>query len=107
MIVKGIEKLEITLEDIASEEQRRLAALVGVEIYIKIVREYGGTAIYIPKMQQLFRKVRDREIKMKFDGSNYKQLAREYDLTESMVRVIVADALRLPGQISFLEEDEK
>ena len=55
------------------------------------MRAYGGTFIYIPKIESLGRTVRDKMIKEEFDGSNYKELALKYGLTEVWIRNIVSE----------------
>ncbi|MBR6242117.1 MAG: DNA-binding protein [Ruminococcus sp.] len=89
------------------EDQRELAELIGLEAYKKLVKNYAGSLLYIQKIDSVLRDLRDSEIREKFDGSNYRELAREYDLAEATVRDIVADkkkqlaARPLEGQMTF------
>ena len=89
-------------------EQRALAELIGVTAYTKLVKKYGGLSIYIPKQDGFIRSARNAEIRRKFDGHNYRQLAMDYDLTEVMVRGIVAEidqvmrTSQIDGQESLL-----
>ena len=53
--------------------------------------DWTGTSIYIPKIESLEKTVRDELIKEEFDGSNYKELALKYGLTETWIRNIVLD----------------
>lgn len=76
------------------EEQRTLAALVGMEAFRALVRAYSGTSIYIPKIESLEKAVRDEYIKKEFDGTNYRELALKYGLTETWIRNIVIDKAR-------------
>lgn len=73
------------------EDQRRLLDLVGPEIYAKLVEVYGGMSIYVLKKDSFVRTARNEEIRRKFDGSNYRRLAIEYNLSEVTIRQIVAD----------------
>lgn len=73
------------------EEQKNLVALIGVEAYSKLVDAYGGTMIYIHKRDSFIRASRNEEIRRKFDGTNYKKLASEYNLTEVAIRRIVEE----------------
>lgn len=70
-------------------EQRELAEVIGLEAYKKLVERYGGSHIYINKADTITRNKRNSEIKEKFDGSNYRELAREYNLSEVTIRTIV------------------
>ncbi|AMO36698.1 Mor transcription activator family protein [Thauera humireducens] len=51
--------------------------------------EVGGAYEYIPKGQTWVLSRRDREIYAKFRGDNYRQLARDFHLSEMRVRQIV------------------
>jgi Mor family transcriptional regulator len=75
-------------------DQRELADVIGIEAYKKLVSQYAGSILYIQKLDSVLKDIRDREIKEKFDGANYRNLAREYSLAESTVRDIVADRRR-------------
>lgn len=73
------------------EDQRRILDLVGPEIYAKLVEAYGGLTIYIPKKDSFLRTARNEEIRRKFNGTNYRSLATEHNLSEVAIRQIVAD----------------
>ena len=68
---------------------RELIDMVGYANAVKLVAYFGGTAIYIPKIDRAFRTLRDRRIAREFDGFNHKQLARRYGVSESTIRLIV------------------
>ena len=81
---------ELKMEDIADEQQRSLAELIGIENYKKLVEVYGGSSIYIYKRDSFLRTLRDKKIKEEFKG-NYKELAQKYNLTEMAIRNIVGE----------------
>ncbi len=91
------------------EDQKKIAELVGMEGFRNLVRTFGGTSIYIPKVESLEKTVRDQRIREEFDGSNYKELAMRYGLTETWIRSIVLDKIReirekpLEGQMSIFD----
>lgn len=91
------------------EDQKKIAELVGMEGFRNLVRTFGGTSIYIPKVESLEKTVRDQRIREEFDGSNYKELAMKYGLTETWIRSIVLDKIReirekpLEGQMSIFD----
>ena len=97
--------MEIQLSDLQGD-QRELAEIIGIEAYLHLVKIYGGTTIYIAKMDKLLNAKRDLNIVKKFNGYNYKSLANEYKLTERMVREIIAhENKRLSGcQLSFFDD---
>lgn len=81
---------ELKMEDIADEQQRSLAELIGIENYKKLVEVYGGSSIYVYKRDSFLRTLRDKKIKEEFKG-NYKELAQKYNLTEMAIRNIVGE----------------
>jgi len=87
--------------------QRELAELLGMRQYIELTRRFGGETIYIQKYSELIKTPRNAEIKRKFDGFNFTELAREYDLSERYIRELVSDitplvrARPMDGQVTF------
>lgn len=78
----------ILLRDIP-EEYRDLAEVLGVETFLRLVSLCGGQDLYIPKRESLERGPRDRAIRARFDGGNYRALAVQYRLSERQIRKIV------------------
>lgn len=65
---------------------RRIAELAGLDATLKIVKEFGGAYLYIPKLDGLFREVRDASIREEFDkGKSVRELARKHDLTDRQI----------------------
>ncbi|MCM1316003.1 MAG: hypothetical protein NC205_00495 [Prevotella sp.] len=86
----------VDIEKIISPEQidgdkRELVNIIGLDAYKKLVQHYGGSYIYINKPDTVTRKERNTEIRKKFNGSNYCQLAQEYQLTENRIRSILKE----------------
>ena len=96
-----IEKI-VSLDQL-SGDQRELAETVGLEAYRKLVANYGGMSIYINKPETILRDLRNTEICNSFNGFNYRELAKNYHLSEKTVREIVSgkEAEPLDGQTSF------
>lgn len=78
----------IRMEDIPPE-QRDLAEELGMDSYIKLVRLCGGQNLYVPKLESIQRDGRDREIRARFNGGNYRILAAQFRLSERQVRKII------------------
>ena len=101
------EQEDIRLEDL-SEGQQEVAALIGPENFRKLMEVYGGAYLYIPKTDRLEHMERNERIRAEFDGYNFRELARKYDLTEITIRSIVSDKVRelrarpMDGQLSLL-----
>lgn len=94
---------KITSLEQLSGDQRELAEITGLEIYKKLVANYGGMCVYIYKPETILRELRNAEICEKFNGYNYRELAKNYHLSEKTVREIVSGKKyeQLDGQTSF------
>jgi Mor family transcriptional regulator len=77
-----------------TETQREIADIIGFDNYLNLVRFVNGDSIYIPKYSELLRPCVDEEIREKFDGYNFKELAAEYDLTVKSIYNKVSPELR-------------
>ncbi len=68
---------------------------------------FGGTHVYIPKMEKLLKKVKYKAIIEEFDGGNIRKLAKKYDVSESTVYRILKEKLvkcsvkQIEGQMDF------
>ena len=56
-----------------------------------LLKECGGTRPYIPSAPSLIRQNRDENIRARFTGSNYQELADLFNLHERHIRRIVHD----------------
>lgn len=71
------------------EKYQCMVEIVGIEKALEIARIMGGTLQYIPKLDDIDRKVRNEKIRQEFTGSNIPELAARYGLTEVQIRNIV------------------
>lgn len=67
-----------------------LYELVGQERFFKIIDTAGGEFLYFPKRSTLERELRREAIQKEFDGTNLRQLAHKYGLSERHIRSILA-----------------
>lgn len=79
---------KIRVEDIP-EEYRDIVDDFGLENFLKLCRLCGGQDLYVPKIESLMREGRNREIRARFDGGNYRILARQFRLSERQIRTII------------------
>lgn len=93
---------ELKLDMIPDGVYREVAEKIGIDNFIKLSALVGGTTIYIPKPESLLRPVRDICIKKEFNGYNYSELAKQYNLSESRVREICGEG-RIKDQISIFD----
>lgn len=70
---------------------RRIADVVGLHPALEIARELGGVPLYIPKLDDLYREVRDAKIRAEYDGGETiaKDIALKYRLTERQIFTIL------------------
>lgn len=79
---------EVTRADVP-EQYLDIVDEIGLDVFLKLVRLCGGEDLYIPRWECLIRGPRDRDIRARFNGGNYTQLAREYRLSVRQVRKII------------------
>ena len=79
---------DIRFEDIPME-CRDIAETLGMEAFLRLIHLCGGQTLYLPKEESLTRGGRDREIRARFDGGNYRALAIQFRLSERQVRKII------------------
>ncbi|MGL5191726.1 MAG: Mor transcription activator family protein [Paraclostridium sp.] len=68
---------------------RDLAEIIGIDALIKIIRYYGGSSVYIPNENSILKPIRNRLIKENFNGTNYKELSKDFKISEMQVRNII------------------
>lgn len=62
----------------------------GAETAYRFIEIFGGSQIYIPKIENISREYRDDKIYKDYTaGLNYKKLAVKYKLSEKAIRIIV------------------
>ncbi len=71
-----------------------LADLIGIDNTLILAGKLGGSNIYIPKINTLYRGVRDKKICDEFNGKNYASLAKKYGVTERRVRNIIKENMK-------------
>lgn len=99
-------KVEIDIKDL-KKQHRRYAELIGVNNLLNLSKVYGGTSIYIPKIEELLKNQKYAGIMSEFNGGNIKKLARKYGVSERTVYRLVQDTIKaaalkpMDGQISL------
>lgn len=104
---------ELTIEDL-QEQHRDFAEALGMENLIRLSEYFGGTSIYVPQRRELVKQRVYGMIRKEYDGTNIKELASKYEVSESTVYNVVRDILmrgaekreakyNIPGQINLAE----
>ncbi len=60
-----------------------------LEVGEYVIRTWGGERVYIPKGYYFSCAARDAIIYQEFDGTNYRDLARKYGLTQRRITSII------------------
>lgn len=77
-------------EEKIPEPYRTILVEISPEAMIKFAQLFQGMPVYFPKLDSLLQEIRNEKIKKEFNGSNYRELGRKYNLTEVWIRNIVA-----------------
>lgn len=100
---------ELTLEDL-QEIHRQIAEEVGINGLIRLSNRFGGTSLYVPQKRELVKNRTYARILEEYDGTNIKQLAIGYGVSESTVYNVVKEKIvkgsakkQLPGQYHFAD----
>ncbi len=94
---------EITIDQLP-EPYKSIALELGMEDTIKLANLYQGTGFYLPKLDGVLSEIRNKKIREEFNGSNYKVLARKYDLTERWIYEIIGQEYD-ENQMSFFHQN--
>lgn len=68
-----------------------LIDIIGFDGIYLLTKEMSGSSLYIPNINKIFKKCLYQQIPKEFDGSNYRQLCKRYNLTERTIRTIIED----------------
>ena len=85
------------------EAHRKLAEVIGIEATVELCKVYGGTPLYIPKVDALIAAHRDQQIRTEYNGYNVAILARKYNLSARTVqRILEGESLQqIDGQMEI------
>ena len=78
----------VPMSDI-TEESREIPAAFRLGAGTQLTLLCGGQSLYIPKRESLERNARDRDIRARFNGGNYRALAAQFRLSERQIRKII------------------
>ena len=84
-----IQSLRTIRPDDIPDEYRDLVDALGMDVFLALTDLCGGQSLYIPKPESLRRDGRDREIRARFNGGNYRALATQFRLSERQIRKII------------------
>lgn len=85
---EDIKDNDINIEEI-DERYKDIANKIGIQNFIRLTKEAGGSSCYVPKADSFLRNTRNRKIIEEYNGYNIKQLAKKYNLSIRWVREII------------------
>lgn len=98
--------MSIGIDDLQGE-QRELAETIGLEAYLKLVKNYGGTTIYIARLNYIETMERNKRIVKEYNGYNGKYICSKYRISDRTLRYILENYLKeIPGQLSLFDKSE-
>lgn len=84
-----IQSLRTIRPDDIPADYRDIVDALGMDVFLALTDLCGGQSLYIPKPESLRRDGRDREIRARFNGGNYRALAAQFRLSERQIRKII------------------
>lgn len=100
---------DIQFEDLP-EPYDMLAEKFGISVALEMAKLFSGERVYFLKYEAVERPLRNKKIKSEFNGYNFKELARRYNMTEMGIRQIVAEEIKVKRdepnihQVSFFDD---
>jgi len=77
------------MNEIEEELNQALGSLKGTMILKGILDRHGCQEIYVPKTTELYKQLRDKQIRLTFNGCNHAELAEQWDISERTIRNII------------------
>lgn len=90
--------------EVLPEPYKKLTSIIGLENTLKLAEEFQGTTLYFAKLDSTLKYLRDEKIREEFNGSNHKELAVKYGLTETWIRKILLEKPEESNQIRLFED---
>lgn len=82
---------DLELESLPDGTARRIAEVAGIRALCSLSKEFGGTLIYVPKMETYMAAIRDKRLALEFNGANLHEMARKYGLSQASIYRIVQE----------------
>ena len=100
---------ELTIDDLDGE-QRALAECLGLDAYKRLLLVYAGSTFTVRMPDRVTANIRNKKIRSEFNGYNWGELARKYNLHEKTIRNIVSGEISriraepIEDQTSFFDD---
>ena len=81
---------DICLEGL-TEDLAELAELIGIDVFVNICENFGGSQIYFPKKDSIFRSNRNKKIRGLYNGENIRELSKIFGISKEQIRKIIKE----------------
>ncbi|WP_069997833.1 Mor transcription activator family protein [Cellulosilyticum sp. I15G10I2] len=92
---------EVTI-DMVPEAYKSFVEKMGLKSFLNLAQIAGGTTMYIPKLDNFVRQVRDEKIKKEFNGYNQNKIGLKYNISARRVLEICRVDM-MEGQASIFD----
>ena len=99
MIISINEKVDVSwIRDLHIEENEKqflpwhvaqMLDAIGLNATIDLLKLFGGLNLHMPKLSSTFAYFRNKAIREQFDGSNHRQLAQQFGISEKYCKDIL------------------
>lgn len=79
---------ELTLNEL-DEKNKEIAKIIGIDNLLLLCEYFGGTRLYVNKLDHVTAVLRNKKIKEEYNGYNSQQMVRKYNLTENQIQRIL------------------
>lgn len=80
----------VLLEDF-SEEIVSFVDFIGIDMFIDICENFGGSQLYFPKKESVLRASRNRQIKKMYNIYSKNEIAKKFGITKRQVENILKE----------------
>ena len=83
-----------------------LAGSIGLANVLTLCRMFGGTSLYVPKLDSVALPAKKRLVRKRFTGNNHRELAKQFALSERAVYDIVMEDRARKSQLNLFNSAE-
>ena len=87
--INSLEALAVTYTKEILKPYDELYRAAGLKALLFLCQEFGGTTVYIPRKETVFKNCIAKAIREEYDGTNLRELAHKYGYTASTVKKIL------------------
>ena len=86
---KRIKELALRHKECIPAPYDKMMDMDGFEAICAFTYEFGGSGIYVPKLNTIFKQCLEKGIVSSFNGKNTRELAKDYGVSERYIRNLI------------------